>query len=140
MTAIETLKAERAAIRERLAEIETSRAKLGEADNAVEAARAEIEKFAASHAWASAGARGPRPQPVFGEHAVLEGNLQRALLAADANRTALNTLDAREEAARRELQSVEAKIKEAANRIQVGRLAALAAEIIRSVRKSASPK
>ncbi len=132
---LDDLKAERAMIRERLASIKESRAKLGEADTAVEAARNELNAFADHHAnrideWAGSGCKGPRPAHAFSDHAALEAKLNRALHAADTNRAALNTLDAREAEARRALFEIERPIRIAAVEIICSKLDVLADKTI----------
>jgi hypothetical protein len=64
--------------------------------------------------WTGAGCVGHRPEPEFGKHAELETKLHHALFAADNARTAENSLDIREAAARKELAKITSRLRDAA--------------------------
>jgi hypothetical protein len=109
--AIASLRKERAAIQAKLAEIAEARAKLGSFDEEIDRCKNALQAFANKHSdaidsWTGVGCVGHRPEPEFGKHAELEQKLHRALFARENAKTAANSLDVREAAARKELSAV----------------------------------
>jgi DNA repair exonuclease SbcCD ATPase subunit len=116
---IASLRKERAAIQAKLVEIAEARARLGSFDDEIERAKNALQHFANAEedrvdTWVGSGCVGDRPTADFGAHAKMEQNLHRALLAADNARTAKNSLDVREAAARKDLASNNWKLRDAA--------------------------